>query len=826
MDHENFSAATDYGVAVTNNAVSLGDDDAANSEAQVTSVPGTAVRRTVLLLSLKTSAGLHDLPVVGPLIGDDVDVRVDNVLIAVSSDRLDRRASEAVDRVLGELRTDSIRHIPPGLPKGLSVGADIRIGTSRRELFARDTTLHPPIGAGPINQEGTPQGEIVPAGSDVIGAEMWTTVGRAVGPVQLDRIGVAYRSGKLLILVDAGIHSAGLSITATGLGLGIELAEPHRIDARLDGLGLDFNRPPIRIAGALVRQVPAPKPYSLSIAGAAIAELKAVSVSLAGAYLESPSAPPSMFLFGELELGRPIGPPPFQIAGGSLGFGYNSTIRLPRNDDLASFPLLTGFDHDTGVSKQDKSPLDMVRELTGGPKPWIKPASGRMWVAAGISVVSFEFIRGKLMAIADFGGDDFSVALLGNITADFPRTKSTKSIAKKSFARIDLFVQAAYRNSEKSLKIDATIGPGSFLLHPDCVVHGSVAFYTWFAGPHAGDFVLTSGGYHPRFIPPGHYPKNLERTGISWKPNSDTEITGQTYYAITPNAIMAGGNLEVRYRNSVVSAWLIAWVDLLIGWKPFHYDVDIGVRVGGSLRLGGDGPMRVELFAEVGARVQLTGPPTAGSATVEIIGHKFTVRFGDRTPPKTSVSWDEFTEMLGTSGDEIVSIRPLSGQIPPPSGPKTDTTPSKGSPVFSGEGFSLACESAIPVNQIAVTGKPIPETPSISVRPMDIGHLDKSDMTVRLTLGDTQIDAGQLGWQVTPIRTSLPAAMWGPPTDASTEHTKALTHSQADMVVVGVTGVNLTAPSPTVPPGAVNTGTISASALQYEDANQACLLNI
>ena len=51
------------------------------------------------------------------------------------------------------------------------------------------------------------------------------------------------------------------------------------------------------------------------------------------------------------------------------------------------------------------------------------------------------------------------------------------------------------------------LAPSSFLLDPACHLTGGFAFCLWFGdNPHAGDFVVTIGGYHPAFAPPSYYP--------------------------------------------------------------------------------------------------------------------------------------------------------------------------------------------------------------------------------------------------------------------------------------------------------------------------------
>ena len=68
-------------------------------------------------------------------------------------------------------------------------------------------------------------------------------------------------------------------------------------------------------------------------------------------------------------------------------------------------------------------------------------------------------------------------------------------------------------------------------------------------------------------------------------PNYGITIRGGCYFALTPTAVMAGGSLELLFQRGSLRAWLNAEANFLIQWKPFLYDIDIGVTVGASYRV-------------------------------------------------------------------------------------------------------------------------------------------------------------------------------------------------------------------------------------------------
>ena len=100
-------------------------------------------------------------------------------------------------------------------------------------------------------------------------------------------------------------------------------------------------------------------------------------------------------------------------------------------------------------------------------------------------------------------------------------------------------------------------------------------------------------------------------------------ISGELYFALDPSCLMAGGKLSAVYDGGWVKAWFIAYADFLIAWKPFHYDIAMGVSIGVSVTLGVDllGDL---LFLHVRARggSALWGPPFAGTARDHVL-HRF-----------------------------------------------------------------------------------------------------------------------------------------------------------------------------------------------------------
>ena len=77
--------------------------------------------------------------------------------------------------------------------------------------------------------------------------------------------------------------------------------------------------------------------------------------------------------------------------------------------------------------------------------------------------------------------------------------------------------------------MQAQLTENSWLLTESVRLTGGFAFATWWKGPNAGQFVVTMGGYHPKFHRDG-YPA-VPRLGFRWEPISNVSIIGESYFA-------------------------------------------------------------------------------------------------------------------------------------------------------------------------------------------------------------------------------------------------------------------------------------------------------
>jgi hypothetical protein len=101
---------------------------------------------------------------------------------------------------------------------------------------------------------------------------------------------------------------------------------------------------------------------------------------------------------------------------------------------------------------------------------------------------------------------------------------------------------------------------------------------------------------------------------------------------------MAGGILDAVFQAGPIRAWFYAHADFLINWKPFYYDIEMGVRIGVAFRTA-----LFTLTIELAASVHLWGPPFGGMAHVTWFVISFDIPFGKQEPAEPeALTWEEF----------------------------------------------------------------------------------------------------------------------------------------------------------------------------------------
>ncbi|MCQ0090815.1 YdbH domain-containing protein [Roseovarius sp. M141] len=499
---------------------------------------------------------------------------------------------------------------------------------------------------------------------------IWIPVQRSFGPVTANKIGFGWDNPKRLasVLFDGSLNLAGLTVDLIELSVSVnvtKITDYSQYELDLGGLAVSFNGGAVSIDGGLLKN-----DDPLRYDGQLLVKIGSFTIYAVGSFAMIPNDPNdpskgnaiSFFVF--LNVNAPLGGvPAFFVKGIAGGFSVNRNIIVPDAGDIMGFPLIQGAISQAtfGDNPTPKSALATLSDT-------VYPEIGTYWAAAGLKFSSFELVDVFAMLLVKFGRE-FEIDVIGVASASLP----PEIPPPKALAFIELAVVASFKITEGVISVTAQLTPNSFLLVKDCKLTGGFAAKFWFGtNPNAGDFVITLGGYHPAFKPPPYYP-NVPRLGFDW-PVLDTSsvklsIGGGTYFALTPSMVMAGGYLKALFSAGPLKAWFDAGADFLISWQPFYYTIEVHITVGASLgvTIGG---VDITLTAELGAQLQIWGPPTAGIVHVSWFVISFDIPFGvqdDKDASKAALPWHIFQERMlpqPPKKDEVVAMAVAQGTAP------------------------------------------------------------------------------------------------------------------------------------------------------------------
>ncbi|MEC4815235.1 MAG: DUF6603 domain-containing protein, partial [Scytonema sp. PMC 1069.18] len=711
-------------------------------------------------LNLGSQINLSNLPLVGKQFPPEQTVGVDDLQFLIASQNINPEQVNTFNNLI----PDDITKLPlqptgnnasvTVVKKGLNVSANLQVGNTTQIL------------ALPITSDSQPTTPILPPSATAVTTPpptpvtdntQWYPLKKQLGPVYFGRIGIQYQDTILWFLLDASISAAGLTLNLDGLLVGSPLKQ-FQPKFNLRGIGIEYeSKGNISIEGAFLRTtINGKDDYS----GTVIVKTETFSISAIGSYTTADEGHPSLFIYGILD--KPIGGPPFFfITGLALGFAYNRSLILPTLDQIPQFPLVKAALN--GAKANPAGLIAIQREL----QPYIPPKVGRVMLAVGIKFTSFKIIESFVLLVATFG-DRFSLELLGISTLISPPIppRVNPNTLPPPLAQVRFGILARYVPSEGTLKVEGKILPDSYLFDRNCRLSGGFAFYSWFSGQYEGDFVLTVGGYHPRFQIPPHYPR-VAPLALNWRISNELSVKGSLYFALTASAIMAGGRLEAVWQSGNIKAWFIANAHFIVAWQPYSYDARIGVNLGASYTFWFFGRQTISI--EVGADLHIWGPEFSGTATIKLAIVSFTVRFGDRSQKKPpALKWEEFKASFLPAGEQVCTIAVESGLLR-----KLETVNKEEIFIVNPKEFAFTTSSVIPLKNVEAgkisikqqTESGVTPTTTFGIAPMDVNKQrfteSKYSISIVKVKEDNSEETQGSNFECTPISKNIPTALWG-----------------------------------------------------------------
>ncbi|PIX42643.1 MAG: hypothetical protein COZ56_08935 [Armatimonadetes bacterium CG_4_8_14_3_um_filter_58_9] len=114
-----------------------------------------------------------------------------------------------------------------------------------------------------------------------------------------------------------------------------------------------------------------------------------------------------------------------------------------------------------------------------------------------------------------------------------------------------------------------------------------------FAWGDDANFVLSVGGFHPRFIPPPLPFPSPKRLAICILDKDQARIRVACYFAVTTNTVQFGASAELYFGLGPISVEGSFHFDALFQFSPFYFVIELGASV--SLKVGGTGVFSISL---------------------------------------------------------------------------------------------------------------------------------------------------------------------------------------------------------------------------------------
>jgi hypothetical protein len=594
----------------------------------------------------------------------------------------------------------------------------------------------------------------------------WIAIQRGFGPLYLEQIGFGAtmpsgRVERVSLLMDGSVSMFGLTCAVDDLQITYITTDGDFFNAAnwsvdLAGLAVSANMAGITIAGGLLKQT---TDKGIEYLGMLLGRFAVYGVTIYGGYGEGVDGGQKFTAFFAVgAVNGPIGgPPAFFLTGIGGGFGINRQLVVPTDlSRFGDYPLIQALD----IAAQPQEPMKQLRALG----QYFPMRKGTFWFAAGLSFNSFALVDGIAVVGVQIG-DGLDINLLGLARMALPRPQV-------ALVSIELALLVRFSSSEGVLWVQGQLTDNSWLLYPDIKLTGGFAYVIWFKGEHAGEFVLTLGGYHPDFHRDG-YPL-VPRLGLRWSIGSAIVIKAGGYFALTSEALMAGGDFEASAHFGPAWAEVKFGAHGIIYFDPFHYHVNAYAHIAAGVTIDTWLFGEITISISIGARIDVTGPDFHGRATFEVGPIELTVEFGgsdqaQKQPLGPAVFIEKYLEAGDDGGASAHAVITSFGALPA-KGENATPDGSAARPYVVVVEFGLTFTSTVPAATVTRTLAPANATTQHAPsRALGVAPMDASNLLPAITLEWRRSGAAQTFPFVAVARpfSSFPAGIWGLPQDTN-----------------------------------------------------------
>lgn len=669
------------------------------------------VRKYSFLLKITDLFYLNRLPAIGPYLSDQYAIGIRQFKVEYKPEYYVGLGTEIILRILGKDYS-----IP--LAYQYNLKHSLRL-MEKTEAAAKGSSVH------------------------------WFDFQKDIGFISFHRLGFALVGHKIYLYLDIGFSLSIIKLDLIELNMGIPVASDEKFSMSLNGLAVSIRKSPLLISGGLyISRDDEVEMYT----GELQLRYDKYGFTALGSYGTAKNGDVTLFIF--LMVSIPIGGPPyFSVTGIAGGFGFNREILLPGEiKEVRSFPFVSAALGEESVIKKGDSPGEVLKKMN----QQIVYKKGEYFACAGISFTSFQVLNCYILLTLQFGAR-LELIILGAASASLP--PKVDPVTPIGFA--ELVVKAVLAPEDGECSIMAALTSESFLFHRSCKLTGGFAIAFWWLGEHAGDFVVTIGGYHPDFKQ-GHYPA-IDRVGINWKIADNLNFKGTAYFALVPSCMMAGGEFSITFEAGNLKAWLSIRADILLQWKPFHYDIYAAASIGASYRV--DFLFIHHTFTiELGADMHLWGPDFQGSIHIRWYIISFTIEFNKNSREyKKTIDWEEFHKsflpepekkdrlkavLREEAGAALLNLKITGGLL--------KEAPKRAASIVSAQELAIEIRTALPCTKLIVNEAEKCSYTKLGIVPMGITGYSSELSIVLHQEGSTE----QVPVEVHVITDKVPTALW------------------------------------------------------------------
>ncbi len=192
------------------------------------------------------------------------------------------------------------------------------------------------------------------------------------------------------------------------------------------------------------------------------------------------------------------------------------------------------------------------------------------------------------------------IILLGSLGVYLPNREAEKRLGE---LHVDIF--GDFNFAASYILIEGRLRDSNLV---EVALTGGFAFMLdWGSNPQ---FLLSVGGYHPRYKKPARFPE-VSRVTALIKRGDDIRLSCQYYQAITSNSYQIGISAELVVKKGHARAYGFLGFNALLQFDPFYFEADIRISVEVSYRgrsffgieleflLSGPEPWRAKGYAKI-----------------------------------------------------------------------------------------------------------------------------------------------------------------------------------------------------------------------------------